>query len=204
MPRTGTVFDASDVARHAEFARRVACRLLTDDFHAAEDIAQGALVAALQHDQPIDDMRAWLSGVVRNLVKMHWRAGKRRRYWETAVARPEGTADPTVEIDARDFAARLFAHIEELEERCRQVLWLRYGECTSLSGVAAGLGLSKRTVHRFINRGIQQLRGRVNRERGIATARTSRTPRELCENQHRAWPRSRRLGVSLPPRRPPC
>jgi DNA-directed RNA polymerase specialized sigma24 family protein len=63
--------DAPPLASHATFLRSLARNLLFDK-SAAGDVAQRALLLALQRERtPADpkSLRAWLAGVVRNLAR---------------------------------------------------------------------------------------------------------------------------------------
>jgi DNA-directed RNA polymerase specialized sigma24 family protein len=63
---------------HSDFVRGLT-RSLLFDLHGADDLAQGAWVAALEHPPgPGANLRAWLGGVVRNLARQRARADARR------------------------------------------------------------------------------------------------------------------------------
>ena len=63
---------------HAEFLRALARSLLADA-HQADDVVQGAFLAALQHPpRPGSNLRAWLGTVARNLAFRARRSEKRQ------------------------------------------------------------------------------------------------------------------------------
>src|SRR5687767_270316 len=73
---------------------RSLARSLTSDPHAADDLAQDALAAALSGPPPREwPLRAWLAAVVRNLARERRRSTGRRLERERAVARPEAAPE---------------------------------------------------------------------------------------------------------------
>lgn len=82
-------FILEDLVAHDAWVRALARRLLTDE-NTAEDIAQNAMMAALERPpRKRAAVRAWLGRVVRNLVFMENRTLARRRLRERRAARSE-------------------------------------------------------------------------------------------------------------------
>lgn len=80
--------------------------------HAAEDIVQEALLAAIEagrHDLADPEARRWLAGVVRNKGRMARRSAARRSRREAAwlAARPETAAPPAGALRPADMLAGL-------------------------------------------------------------------------------------------------
>ena len=92
-----------------------------------EDILQQALLALVYQRQAIRDPEAWLIGTVRNKCLLYWRAHRRKLYETVDAAVLECMAEPLQPAqETSDVRRDLAAAIEELPERCRSLLTLRY------------------------------------------------------------------------------
>jgi len=148
------------------------CARLTGDAHAAEDLAQEALLVAWQQEHALRDpgKRAqWLSGIARNLC-LHWR--RRRGLEQLWSAYPhqheEGTTDPVERIagnvdvegilERGELAALLSRALALLPLDTREVLVERYLRDSSHTEVAARLGLSEAAVRKRAERGRSALK----------------------------------------------
>ena len=118
------------------------------DVHAAEDVTQDALIAALER---LDDCRnpekfaAWLVRIARN--KAHnYRRRERLRSTESldAAERVSGGPDPSQEAARGELRERLLAAMDHLTERQREALYLfdveglRHAEIAELLGLREG------------------------------------------------------------------
>ncbi len=146
---------------------RALARHLTADAHAADDLAQDALTAALVHPAPGDrPLRRWLAGIVRNLARQERRTAAGRSARERAVARRE--AEPP---DAR-LLERLESHravveaVARLEEPYRTAILLRYFEGLAPAAIAARTATPLRTVHTRLSRALARLRADLDRAHG--------------------------------------
>lgn len=156
--------DTHALAAQTNFVRELA-RRLTRDEHAAEDIAQDAwLIALRKRDAVRGPMRAWLVGVVGNLVVDRRRSRLRRDRRERAVARPEAEAPFDSAMLADETRARVKLVIAELAPAYRDVLVLRYYEDLSPAEIAQQLALPLETVRTRLKRGLAQLRQKLARE----------------------------------------
>ena len=91
---------ATELAAHSQFVHAVARKLLFDA-HEAADVAQDALVAALEGDPARRrSTRAWFAGVVRHRARFRARTDGRRRSREMRVARDD-TAPAAAEAVAQ-------------------------------------------------------------------------------------------------------
>ena len=80
---------ADELAAHAGFVHALA-RILLFDRHQAADVAQDALVCALEDGPgPRRTVRGWLAGVVRNRARLTLRRDRRREAREEKAARPD-------------------------------------------------------------------------------------------------------------------
>jgi RNA polymerase sigma-70 factor (ECF subfamily) len=116
----------------------------------AEDVAQDAVIRALQRFSSLRDrarFRAWLVRVAWRLALDRRRADGRRAAREARLVHPDGV-DVGVEHDAlaRERAACLWAAIGDLPDRLRQPLVLGMIDGNRVEDVAAPLALPVGTV----------------------------------------------------------
>lgn len=156
------------VQRHQQVAFRVAhalCRNAAD----AEDAAQDGFVkayAALPRFRAGAPLRPWLLAIVANEARNRSRAAaRRRRLAERAGAEAPPDTPPTPESLAvggeRD--AELRAAIARLDDRDREVLWLRFFADLGEQEAAAALGCRRGTVKSRTSRALARLREEIDR-----------------------------------------
>lgn len=126
-----------------------------------EDILQQALLA-LVHQRPIvRDPEAWLLGTLRNKCLLYWRDHRRRFYEAVDAVVLELMAEPTPPAQkAADLRRDLAIAIEQLPERCRSLLSLRY-QGYEPPEVAARLGYSQGSISKVTNRCLAALTRRL-------------------------------------------
>lgn len=143
----------------------------TMDISVAEDLTSNTFLKALkglpkyQHKAPF---RAWLYRIATNEVRMHWRrisTHSRRedaRRWEMAYGRVKLPATSATDIE--DFQTHLTRldgvrmALENLPERFRAPLALRYFEDLTYEEIAAVLNKPVGTVKVHAHRGVKRLR----------------------------------------------
>ncbi|MCI0585556.1 MAG: sigma-70 family RNA polymerase sigma factor [Planctomycetes bacterium] len=137
------------------------------DSHAAEDVAQDALVAALRRPPAVPDrLRGWLVRVVRNLVRLRARTDARREAREQVAARPERTEDPSLALERLETQEALLRAVRELREPYRTTVLLRWFEGLEPVEIARRSGIPVRTVHTRVTRALALLRERLDRRSG--------------------------------------
>ena len=158
--------DLDRLARDSAWARRLARRLVGNE-HDAEDVVQEAWVAALERPEPTrGSFRAWLGGVMRNLVRQRRRGDLRRADREERAYTPEArppAADVVVELTAQ---RTLVDTLLSLDEPFRTVLLERFYRGRSLKRIALDQGVPVSTVHGWIDRGLARLRRQLDRSHG--------------------------------------
>jgi len=166
MDEARTSTDCEALLSHAGWVRELA-RHLTGDAHAADDLAQDALAAALVHPPPGDrPIRGWLAGIVRNLAR------ERRRSASNRGARERESARGAVGPSSADLLERLESHravveaVSRLEEPYRTAILLRYFEGLSPRAIAARTRCPLRTVHTRLHRALGRLREDLDRSHG--------------------------------------
>jgi len=158
-----------NVARgHSDFARVydehvwrvygfVAYRLRDRDV--AEDVTQATFERALRAWRRFDPRRAsestWLLAIARNLLIDHHRRDR------SALLEPiDERVAPAVSGPEERFAGTpgLVAALEQLGERDREVVALRFGGDLSGPEIAAMMGLSTANVQQILSRSLRRLR----------------------------------------------
>lgn len=155
-----------ELLRDAEWMRALARRLL-DQGADADDAFQDAWVVALEKDA---GARPWIGGVLKNLARERWRGDRARRRREETAARAEAQAS-TADVVARAQAqSRLVAAVLALDEPQRSAILHHYFDGVSAAEIARRAGVPDSTVRNRLKRGIDELRRRLERERGAAWA----------------------------------
>lgn len=141
-------------------------RRLVDNEADAEDLVQNAWVAALQGPAPRGpNLRAWLAAVARN----RWR---NRQQSETALANRERLAARPESLDTEqaerglEERTRVIEAVRALPEPYLTTIYLRYYEERPIADVAKRTGVHPKTARARIQRGIELLRAKLDREFG--------------------------------------
>jgi RNA polymerase sigma-70 factor (ECF subfamily) len=146
--------------------QRLAARLVAEPSGAA-DAAQETLTKALERPPAATvPLRQWLAAVLRNVVRQERRSAGRREARE--LARPVVLAgEPADELATRlELHERLVAAVRALDEPYRSTIALRFLEDLPPRIVAERMGVPVKTVHTRLERALEQLRARLDRERG--------------------------------------
>lgn len=146
------------VERHINHVFSAAVRRLGGDCRMAEDAAQETFVALAKHAREIrngDSIGAWLHRHVCFLTANIVRTEQRRKHREAAAAQIMNT-----EKDSRDWnqiAPALDETINQLPERDRHAILLRYFGQRDLKAVGQILGVSEDAAQKRISRAIEKL-----------------------------------------------
>ena len=107
------------------------------------------------------DPEAWLLGTLRNKCLLYWRDHRRKLYEAVDAAVLELMAEPTPPAQkAADLRRDLALAIEQLPERCRSLLSLRY-QGYEPPEVAKRLGYSQGSISKVTNRCLAALTRRL-------------------------------------------
>ncbi len=145
---------ARTVAGLIRMLRRMRC-----DSDEAEDLAQGAVLKAIQNG-PLDSPEAWLSTV----AKMDWFALRRKRRRRAGLlGRPVDLAevpcyvDPSAEVDRCEANEVVQAAVDQLPPDLQPVIvWWMDG--TTFKTIAAELGVHEKMVSRRFRRALRRLK----------------------------------------------
>jgi RNA polymerase sigma factor (sigma-70 family) len=171
--KSGAVSDAARPARfapeellaHADWARELAAHLVRDAA-AAEDLAQDALVVAIEKPPYADrPLRPWLAAVLRKLALARRRGdGRRSRREEAAGSAAAARPAPSLsEVVARLDAHRVLAEaVAALPEPLRATVYLRYYEGLDSPEIARRHGVAPETVRWRLAMALAELRVRLD------------------------------------------
>lgn len=155
---------------HAEFIRGLAHRLIRDE-QKAEDVAQDVWVAALAKPAAeVASVRAWLAGTARNLVRRTMRTDGRVQNRERAAARCEAVRSTDELVEAEGARRRVVEALLTLKEPYRSAILYRFYDDLPPRKIARRLGVPVETVKTRIQRGLDQLRRRLDSEYGAQAA----------------------------------
>ena len=149
-----------------EGMRRLAHRLVRDP-HAADDVAQDALLVALtrgpRHGR---NLRGWLNGIVRNVARDRTRSDVRRVHREAKRASAESPPEPPeLAVQAAE-QKRLIDAVMSLQEPYRSAIWRRYFENKPPRVIAREDGVPVETVRTWVKRAHALLRTRLDEAHG--------------------------------------
>jgi RNA polymerase sigma-70 factor (ECF subfamily) len=155
------------------------CHATIGDRHAAEDVAQEALLRGMRSLDSLaapERFGAWLRGIARR-TWLDWKKSKHASQVPfTALASDDmserlcvdGAATSDEQVGRADELRRLNELVDSLPERCREALMLYYYQNATYRDVAAALGLSVATVNARLSEARAILRRRITQ----ATRRT--------------------------------
>ena len=137
------------------------CRRYLGDLHETEETVQEVLVAALTDRAQPDDLRAWLYRTARNRCISRLRRRQRRA--------PGGAMPPDSQVvDSKRRPISFLVHqerhlllseaVEQLPERYREVVQMRYVEGLHRGEIAAILGVDLSTVKWRLSEALRKLR----------------------------------------------
>ncbi len=144
--------------------------------HDAEDAVQDAWLTVLrsQADGP-RSLRGWLTGTVRGLALTRRRAEARRRHRERSAARGESIPSAAHAAGRIEVLRLLLEAVDSLEEPYRRTIVLRFFDDLAPREIARDEGVPVNTVRSRVQRGLEQLRrrldaGREGRRRDLLAA----------------------------------
>lgn len=155
--------------RSAAFAERLA-RSLVRDAALAQDVAQDAMVAAVQQSSSRDGNpgrgappgQGWLSTVIRRLAGRALRERRDRPVREARAGRSEASDHEQRTAERLALQRQLVAAVEGLAEPYRTVVTLRHLDGLSPRAIARRLGKNADTVRQQLHRGLAMLRTRLD------------------------------------------
>jgi RNA polymerase sigma factor (sigma-70 family) len=146
---------------------RSLARQLCADRAVADDIAQDAWLAALEHP-PRDTgaARAWIARVIANLTHARQRGESARSARQELVARREEVSSTADVVERAEIGKKLAECVLALDEPYRSTVLSRYFDGLSAEEIAARERVSSSTVRTRLARGLALLRERLERRDG--------------------------------------
>lgn len=155
----------TDLLANDRWMRQLARRLVEDD-HAADDVVQTAWVRFLEKPPQYSRTRPWLRRVVTNAANMRRRSETKRAEREARTARSDPIPSVAELYDRESTRHRVAMAVFRLEEPYRSAILQRYFEGLSPRQIAARHDLSTHAVEGRLRRGLEKLRGRLDRAFG--------------------------------------
>ena len=157
---------AEALLSHADFVRRLARRLVSDEA-TADDVVQETLLAALKRP-PADHsrLRQWLGAVACRLALRFRRSDTRRARRERHAAKRDGVASTVDVASALEIQRCVVEEVIALEEPYRSTIVRRYFHGMTTKALAGEMSVSVKTVQSRIARARDQLRARLDRRHG--------------------------------------
>lgn len=146
------------------------CLFRVSDRERAKELAQETFVRTWEYlighpDEPVENMRALLYRIARNLIIDEYRSHKRYNQSldelteEDGFEVPDERAHHAIERGAE--VNRLLACMDELPQATREVLTLRYSDDMAVKEIAELLGETENVISVRIHRGIAALKKRI-------------------------------------------
>jgi len=149
-----------------EWVRRFARTLARDDA-SADDLAQEAMLAAIEHPPSNADAPAgWLRRVTSRLAMNRSRGERRREARENAALRPDASPATDDVVVAAESHRRVVEAVMALGEPYRTTVLLRFFEDLPPRDVAARMHVPVETVRARVRRAVEQLRARLDEGHG--------------------------------------
>jgi len=161
-----TATAADPLLEHRAFVTGLTRALLGRDSR-VEDVVQDTFAIAVERcETRRGPMRAWLSGIVQNLVGTIRRRDPARRRRETRAAR-NIRLPSTEEVVSREQTRRVVLRaVLSLDEPYREAILYRYYEELRPREIAAAIGAPVETVRTRLKRGLALLRSRLDSVHG--------------------------------------
>ncbi len=156
--------------RDSQWLHRLA-GALTRDPELASDAAQNTLLRAWRSAPRVEggagpslpQKRSWLARVLSNSIREEVRATGTRRGKEQDAARPEAVEDGVLGLQRLELQRHVVEALEALAEPYRTTLVLRFLDGLSARAIAARTGVETKTVYTRLERGLAELRSRLDR-----------------------------------------
>ena len=167
-PDMGSEESVTHLAAHVQQRMFPFIRRMTPDHDTAEDVLQETLLTMLQQLPALrrpDCFWPWMYRIARSKVQDHLRDRRRRRQIrETLTPGLTAAPLPTAEPDAlgtvlqEEALAQLGSALEQLSDRCRAVVYLRFHERMPYTQIAALLDATPGQVRSQVHRVTRRLR----------------------------------------------
>ena len=156
-----TRIDSERLLAEAGFVRRLA-QALVRRRDVAEDVAQDALMAALQQPGPVQQPRAWLATITRRLAAKARHGAQQRAVHEAAAAPPVADDAASHTAERLQLQRRLCDAVFGLPEPYRTTVTLRFFDGLPPRTIAQRMATTSDVVRQRLHRGLAMLRQRLD------------------------------------------
>lgn len=164
------------VRRHIDAVYSSAVRRLAGDIHLAEDVTQQVFVALARRAAQVAHhpaTSAWLHLTTRNLAAQAVRSERRRRAREQQhAAMPHDSSHPSSSVDWSRLAPVIDGAIDQLNERDRTAVLLRFIENRAFADIGRTLRISEDAARMRVDRALEKLRAILSRH-GLSSTSTA-------------------------------
>ena len=147
---------------HASFLRALAGHLVREPADADDAVQETWRTSLTSPPQRGGSVRAWLSTVLRNVVRQDARGRGRRHAREEAAAHPERTASTHAQAARRETIRHVADAVLALPEPMRETVLLRYYEGLPPRAIALRMDVPVATVKSRLVRARERLRTRLS------------------------------------------
>ena len=151
------------VDQYYTYIVRLAASILRDSAE-AQDVAQDTFVSALLNIESVDpntNLKAWLSTIAvnkcRDLIRRRKVKQKFQSIMETFWDRPDPTTLPERMAMHSETASKLWTAVDQLKDKHRLPILLRYGHNLSIREIAEVLDTKEGTIHSRLHYACQKL-----------------------------------------------
>ncbi len=172
--------DTATLLRRERWVRRIAGELLADP-HDVDDAVQVGLWRSLSRgpDRPAA-LRTYLRRIIENFARNRRRDAARRRHYESRSHRTDVVPSAAEMAERAEFRQRLTEAVLRLDDRYREVVWLRFFEDLPPRETARRLGVPIETVRTRLRRGLERLRADLDSDYGDRRSWALLAPFGIC------------------------
>lgn len=160
------IIDREQLLAHAAWIKALARSLVFDQARVDDMVQETWLVALDCRPRTIRNPRAWLAGILRNVVRREARGDRRRQRREELVARPDRDDGDDDLVARAEWHRVLVDAVLKLREPYRSTILAIDLEGESVASAARRQGISAATMRSRRARALQMLRERLDDDQG--------------------------------------
>ncbi len=163
MKNPASIATFDELLAHADWVRALARSLVKDESR-VDDVVQQTLLTALEHaPAKVRSWRAWITTVLRNVVRRDERTEKRRTHRERLAYQEGRVPTPEQIADREQVRRQVITIVLGLSEPYRSTLLLRFYEDLAPIEIARHLLIPDGTVRVRLKRGLAQVREQLEK-----------------------------------------
>lgn len=166
MEESSPLIEPEALLAHVGWMRRLARELVLDPNRAEDTVQQTLLVALERRPTRRGSLTAWLATAVRNTARQAKRSEARLERREALASKHEALPPTSELVEEAELQRRVTDAVLEIEEPYLTTLLLRYWRDLSPSEIARRQEIAPGTVRSRLQRGLAQVRERLDRAFG--------------------------------------